>query len=204
MESKTKHDSAIRRLKNNPVIVTVLLVVTFVVGFSIFTDSLDNLATRFGCILGHDSPESTTQVTTASIRDDSNADISPHTVIPVNHSTRVYMTLTPREMMNSIKDMTSFQANEFISSVYAGKWWRICGPLFEVSGSLSTNNSKSTGYCYVVFVIDGITTRIFMNSDQCRALTHLRKGDQVTVDGVFRDIDYAGPDFDQGELVREK
>jgi hypothetical protein len=96
-------------------------------------------------------------------------------------------------MLQSVAGMTRMQATLFQEATYSNKWIRINGPLSEVMGSSS--------YATLVFHIDGVVTRVDMKGEFVSKVSHLVRGDVVTVDAVFKSMDDIGPDFEEGELV---
>jgi len=97
-------------------------------------------------------------------------------------------------MRAMVSNLTDIQATLFEEKTFAGKWMRINGPLADILGG----SSKDT---WLVFYIDGVITRVIMKKGNVERVSHLVKGDIVTVDGKFRSMDGVGPDFEEGELV---
>ncbi len=117
-----------------------------------------------------------------------------HKILVVDSPTRVYLRARPKEMRAMVSNLTDIQAALFEEKTLAGKWMRINGPVADILGG----SSKDT---WLVFYIDGVITRVIMKKGNVERVSHLVKGDIVTVDGKFRSMDSLGPDFEEGELV---
>src|SRR5712692_5876698 len=117
-----------------------------------------------------------------------------HKILVVDSPTRVYLRARPKEMRAMVSNLTHIQAALFEEKTLAGKWMRINGPVADILGG----SSKDT---WLVFYIDGVITRVIMKKGNVERVSHLVKGDIVTVDGKFRSMDSLGPDFEEGELV---
>ena len=116
-----------------------------------------------------------------------------HEIIEVERQGRIYLNMRPKQMLESVANMTQIQSTLFEEQTYGGKWMRIRGPIGEVFGA--------SAYAWLVFNIDGVTTRVFMSDEYVDRVTHLNIGDVVTVDGLFKSMDNVGPDFENGEIV---
>lgn len=123
----------------------------------------------------------------------SDSDTSTHEIIAVRSKERIYLNKRPRELLQSVANLTGLQGSVFEEKHYAGKWMRIKGPVDRILGS----SNRAT----LVFKIDGLTTRVDMKEEFFDRVSHLQDGDVVTVDGMFKLMDHIGPDFENGELV---
>lgn len=121
--------------------------------------------------------------------------LSDHEIIPVESADRVYLNLRPRELLQSTKELTGMQADLFIEQTYKNKWIRIHGPIREVQGP-----AHSPG---ILFIVDGIITRVRLSKSEVEKATVLRRGQMVTVDAEFDKMDQTGPDFKNGVLMED-
>ncbi len=93
---------------------------------------------------------------------------------------KIYLTLTPREMIESIEDMTGLQAKRFVDNTYKGKWMRVDGKILDVMGD--------EGSASLLF-LEGYAIRIDLLQSEFQKATHLRSGDDVSAVGEFLRIE---------------
>ncbi len=118
---------------------------------------------------------------------------SSHEIIVVESFDRVYLNKRPKDLLESTSSLTDLQGGLFEEQNYQGKWVRIKGPVETIMGT----SSSAT----VVFHVDGIVTRVNMKKEFIKSLSHIQKGDVITVDGTANDLGNIGPDFKNGELI---
>ena len=117
-----------------------------------------------------------------------------HEIIPVTMDERIYLSNRPKELIESIANLTSMQADVFTKQNYYGKWIRVRGSIHDVRGD--------SEWAYLHFEIDGIFTLLQMKKEYIPRVSHFRKGDVITVDGMFDEITNSGRViFREGEVV---
>lgn len=117
-----------------------------------------------------------------------------HEIMPVMMDERIYLNNRPKELIDSIANLTSMQAEVFTKQNYYGKWIRVRGPVHDVRGD--------SEQAYLHFEIDGIFTLLQMKKEYTSRVSHFRKGDVITVDGMFNEITNSGRViFREGEVV---
>ena len=113
-----------------------------------------------------------------------------------NKENRTYLLKSPKELLESVSNLTDLQANLLVEQIYKGKWIKIQGPIYEVRGT--------TNYVQLIFNIQGIITRIQLADDQVTKATHLVRGDVITIEAKFKTLDQIGPDFEDGIIINKQ
>ena len=113
-------------------------------------------------------------------------------VVTVNSTDRVYINKSLEEIFKTTMHMTGLQRNKFYQENYNGKWMRIKGRIEEIVQS---------GEDAMVFLSLHPTVTFNFFAEQADKVSHLEKGDEVTIDGQISQISSSNINFKSSQII---
>ena len=113
-------------------------------------------------------------------------------VVTVNSTDRVYINKSLEEIFKITMHMTGLQRNKFYQENYNGKWMRIKGRIEEIVQS---------GEDAMVFLSLHPTVTFNFFAEQADKVSHLEKGDEVTIDGQISQISSSNINFKSSQII---